>query len=310
VLFSGPVLVRMSRARRAWLGMTDQRDLATYHRLWRQPQVLGGVWYFTSTSTKFPVHTQDELEFNLVVRGSGRLRVEDREQELMPGMLVWLPAGPSHGLVSVSNDFVLWVASFRREFVEDLHRVDGSLRVDGEVRTTWPQQADFDTLCRECFELILHPRECASFNQQLAKLLLLAWRTPDKTPFERPMHAAVTRAARLLSAPDGPSTTPELARRVGLDRSYLSPLFRHQMGVSLVHFRNHERVQRFVKMLVERNGRNTLSAALEAGFNSYAQFFRAFHTVTGWAPSQHARLLASGELPREHWLDPLTKHQE
>ena len=290
--------------------MTDHPDLATYHRLWRQPQVLGGIWYFTSTSTRFPIHTQDELEFNLVVRGRGRLRVEGGEQELLPGMLVWLPAGPSHGLVSVSDDFVLWVASFRGEFVEDLRRLDASLNVGGEVRTTWPEPTDFDALCRECFELILHPREGASFNEQLAKLLLRAWRLPDRVPFERPMHPAVTRAARLLSAPDGPSSTPRLVRRVGLDRNYLVPFFREQMGVSLVHYRNHARVQRFVKILAERNGRNALGASLEAGFNSYAQFFRAFHTVTGWTPSQHARLLAAGELPREHWIDPLAKQQE
>jgi methylphosphotriester-DNA--protein-cysteine methyltransferase len=82
------------------------------------------------------------------------------------------------------------------------------------------------------------------------------------------------------------------------------------MGVTLVHYRNHARVQRFVKLLAERNGRNTLGASLEAGFNSYAQFFRVFQTVTGWTPSQHARLLGAGELPRQHWIDPLSKHQE
>jgi AraC-like DNA-binding protein len=290
--------------------MIDHDDLASYHRLWRQPQVLGGVWYFTATSTRFPVHTQDELEFNLVVRGSGRLLVEGREQELRPGMLVWLPAGPAHGLVSVSSDLVLWVASFRPEFVHDLRRLDASLNVGGGVRTTWPEPADFDALARQCFELILHPRESASFNQRLADLLLLAWRAPDGTPVERHIHPFVSRAARLLSDPDGPATTPGLTRRVGLHRNYLAPLFREQMGVTLVYFRNHARVQRFVKILAERNDRNALSASLDAGFNGYAQFFRAFGAVTGWTPSQHARLLAAGELPREHWIDPLAKHSE
>jgi AraC-like DNA-binding protein len=288
----------------------DHRDVTTYHRLWRQPQVLGGVWYFTSTSTKFPVHTQHELEFNLVVRGSGRLLVEGREQELLPGMLVWLPAGPSHGLVSVSSDLALWVASFRPEFVDDLRQLDGSLSVGGGVRTTWPDPADFAALSRECFELLLHSRESAAFNQRLADLLLRAWRTRDRVPFERPTHTSVTRAARLLNGPDGPSSTPALARRVGLHRNYLVPLFREQMGVTLLHFRNHARVQRFVKILGERDGRNALGASLEAGFNSYAQFFRVFGQVTGWTPSQHARLLHAGEVPREHWIDPLTRHGE
>ncbi len=290
--------------------MLDHRDFESHHRLWRKPQVLGGVWYFTSTSTRFPVHTQDELEFNVVVRGSGRLLVEGREQEISPGMLVWLPAGPSHGLVSVSDDLALWVASFRPEFVDDLRQLDGSLTVGGGVRTTWPAPADFDALSRQCFELLLHPRESATFNQRLASLLLLAWQTPDRAPFERRVHPCVTRAARLLSSPDGPSTTPGLARRVGLHRNYLVPLFREQMGVTLLHFRNHARVQRFVRILAEREGRNALSASLEAGFNSYAQFFRVFGQVTGWTPSQHSRLLNAGELPREHWLDPLTRAQE
>jgi AraC-like DNA-binding protein len=290
--------------------MMNHWDLATHHRLWRTPQVFGGVWYFTATSTRFPIHTQDELEFNLIVRGSARLRVEGQDQDLLPGMLVWLPAGPAHGLVSVSSDFVAWVASFRGDLVEDLRSHDAGLAVDGEVRTMWLGSRDFDAISRECFDLLLHPRESASFNDGLARLLLLAWGAPEGVPLERRVHPFVTRAARLLSAPDGPSTTPALARRVGMHRNDLVPLFREQLGVSLVHFRNHERVQRFVRIYSASLQRNALCASLDAGFQSYPQFFREFRLVTGWTPSQHARLLNAGELPREHWFDPMTPAQE
>jgi AraC-like DNA-binding protein len=51
-------------------------------------------------------------------------------------------------------------------------------------------------------------------------------------------------------------------------------------------FRNQQRLRRFV--VFYGNGRRTtaLAAALEAGFGSYAQFYRVFREETGRNPSE------------------------
>ena len=71
----------------------------------------------------------------------------------------------------------------------------------------------------------------------------------------------------------------------GVSPSHLSRLFKSQTGTSITRFRNQQRVQRF--MFLYRDGRHTtaLAAALEAGFGSYAQFYRVFRAETGGRPS-------------------------
>ncbi|HJP76441.1 MAG TPA: AraC family transcriptional regulator [Pseudonocardiaceae bacterium] len=86
-----------------------------------------------------------------------------------------------------------------------------------------------------------------------------------------------------------PTPTPDdlthLARTVGLSPGHLSRLFKAQTGVSLSRYRNQQRLHRF--QLAYGNGDNitALSAALAAGFGSYAQFYRVFRQETGRTPS-------------------------
>jgi AraC-like DNA-binding protein len=57
------------------------------------------------------------------------------------------------------------------------------------------------------------------------------------------------------------------------------------VGLSISRFRNQQRLQRFVRLY--GNGRRTtaLAAAHQAGFGSYAQFYRVVRQETGRNPS-------------------------
>jgi transcriptional regulator GlxA family with amidase domain len=66
------------------------------------------------------------------------------------------------------------------------------------------------------------------------------------------------------------------------------------MGLSVVQFRNHVRIQRFILRLGRAERQNLLQVALDSGFGSYPQFHRAFHQVTGYAPSEHVRRVRAG----------------
>ena len=60
-------------------------------------------------------------------------------------------------------------------------------------------------------------------------------------------------------------------------------VFKSEMGVSLVRYRNQLRLERFVKIM-DAGGSNMLDAALAAGFGSYAQFHRVFQSLRGTTP--------------------------
>ena len=84
----------------------------------------------------------------------------------------------------------------------------------------------------------------------------------------------VVRAAQLLGC-DPTLSGKELASTLGVSQSTLARLFARELGMSLVDYRNHLRLDRFFA-LVDPAGGNLLEAALDAGFGSYTQFHRVF----------------------------------
>jgi AraC-like DNA-binding protein len=80
-----------------------------------------------------------------------------------------------------------------------------------------------------------------------------------------------------------------LARMCGASSSWLSRLFRQQMGVSLVDFRNRHRIERFFELYRQKPQQNIMDLASVAGFGSYAQFHRVFRKTLGFRPAELQR---------------------
>jgi AraC-like DNA-binding protein len=95
-------------------------------------------------------------------------------------------------------------------------------------------------------------------------------------------HPVVRRTARLLEA-DPSLGGKAIASMLDISLSRLARVFKAQMGMSLVEYRNRLRLERFQNLL-DAGGDNLLSAALAAGFGSYAQFHRVFREMNGSTP--------------------------
>jgi len=92
----------------------------------------------------------------------------------------------------------------------------------------------------------------------------------------------VTKAARMLA--DDPSRSgAELAERLEVSAGRFARVFKSEMGVSLVRYRNQLRLERFLKIM-DAGDSNMHDAALAAGFGSYAQFHRVFQSLRGTTP--------------------------
>ena len=95
-------------------------------------------------------------------------------------------------------------------------------------------------------------------------------------------HPAVTKAVRMLA--DDPSlTAADLAAHLQVGPGRFARVFKSEMGVSLVRYRNQLRLERFVKIM-DAGRSNMLEAARAAGFGSYAQFHRVFQSLRGTTP--------------------------
>jgi len=104
--------------------------------------------------------------------------------------------------------------------------------------------------------------------------------TGASTPSVR--HPMIVEAVRLL-AKDPSLAGTQLAERLRISPSRLARVFKAELGMSLVEYRNRLRLERF-QVLVDSGGENLLVAALSAGFGSYAQFHRVFRALRGTSP--------------------------
>jgi AraC-like DNA-binding protein len=249
-------------------------------------------------------HRHAELEVNLVVRGTASYLLGDRRYALTPGTLTWLFPGQDHVLVDESSGHELCWAVFRpalvariattrhaRPLLEEDPVGQFSRRLDsGRVRrlgALFREVQDAETV------------DDVLVNTGLAYLLSFAWRAfldSDDVVEGVDLHPAVETVARMLRADPESGDLATLARAARLSSSHLSRTFKEQTGVSISRFRNQQRLQRFLR-LYDRGRRTTaLAAALEAGFGSYAQFYRVFREQTGRSPSALRTAAADDDL--------------
>jgi AraC-like DNA-binding protein len=277
--------------------------VAMLQRLKLPASLDGMAWRYANPAGANRRHHHAELELNLVTRGAGTYLLGNRHYQIRRGDLLWLFPTQEHVLIEQTPDFEMWIVIFRRRLIKRSATDPASVPL---------QQRSFagDT-CRR-----LRPRDLSRFEELFAQLahtadepgllnaglayaLLHAWKCFDRAGEvpARNVHPAVERTARLLLSDETSYSLPQLARRAGLSSSRLSRLFKQQTGLSIVEFRNRQRMQRFLdRFESERNSSRQstlLNAALDAGFGSYPQFHRVFRRVAGCSPAEYQRRHAS-----------------
>ena len=129
--------------------------------------------------------------------------------------------------------------------------------------------------------------EAPLYRAGLGYILMHSWkvfRESGQNPESENLHPAVARMVQLLGASPEQDHLSRLAEKTGLSYSRLSRLFQQQTGQSIITYRDSLRVERFCELLRIAPHRTLLDCALEAGFGSYAQFYRVFKKHTGENP--------------------------
>ena len=131
-----------------------------------------------------------------------------------------------------------------------------------------------------------HKQERAALLCTLLGLRLAGMRSSGQAslnPSRR--HPVVSSAVRLLQG-DPSLGGSAIAKQLGVSLSRFARVFKSELGVSLVDYRNRLRLERFMT-LVDSGGGNLLEAALAAGFGSYSQFHRVFRAERGSSPREY-----------------------
>ena len=106
------------------------------------------------------------------------------------------------------------------------------------------------------------------------------------------VHGRLVTAAISMLAKDPTMGGKQIAANLQISLSRLARVFKSQLGMSLVEYRNRLRLERF-SVLVDQGGTNLMGAALAAGFGSYAQFHRVFRSLRKGTPREYMRSRAS-----------------
>lgn len=237
-------------------------------------------------------HAHETLEVNLILNGSGWLLMGDRRIPLRAGHLIWLWPGVWHLASEWSSDLVLWVAEWQPPWAGRLQRARRKDSPSPLNTSTDPVRVLDPAALRRMdgmLEAVSARHRTDALNRGLAFALFALWdEYQQAAPLKRDcsFHPRVEEALRRAGDIQSPLSLHELAENVGVSPTYLSALFQQQTGLSLPAYRNRLRLQEFFRRLQARPDISLLGHALDAGFGSYAQFYRVFASLMGCSPRE------------------------
>jgi AraC-like DNA-binding protein len=266
---------------------------------------------------KLHPHHHRELELNLVVRGSISYVVKGKCFTFPACTLLWMFPSQEHQLVDRTNDAAYYVVVFKPSLIHRSFRTKiyaglkrSQSQGDGVLHTTLnPEPYDLirkimDSLMQGALDADVLNREAGfgvnsdftfqhadsdGLNAGLHYLLLLCWRaqqTGRVSDAPVALHPVVSRALDVLNQPEWEGDLPTLAKVCSVSEAYLSRIFHRQVGVPLSRYRNSLRLSRFWECYRGPRQKTLTEAVYEAGFGSYAQFYRVYKHAYGRGPSE------------------------
>lgn len=263
-------------------------------------------------------HHHVELELNLVVEGEITYVMGGQRYRFPKRSLLWFFPAQEHQLVDRSGDAAYYVAVFKPDLIRrackgeryrDLKKKrpknDRLLHRDLEPLAFEPLRKEMDAVVEDGMHPDILNREAgfgvsADFtfqhndpdwlNAGLRHLLLHAWRLqmrPGEGGRAVALHPAVRDVLEFIEKEEEAGLgLEELADQCGVSASFLSRRFREQVGVPLSRYRNSIRLGRFWEEYRRAPSQPLLQLVLEAGFGSYAQFYRIFKEAYGNGPRE------------------------
>lgn len=202
--------------------------------------------------------------------GRGRYVLEEEDIALKPGTLIWAPCGSAHMLLEAGGHFDMWVVLAHPKLWRTAPR-HFSLTKGGGARQLAPQAAEELSALAAVLETCETTERGTGLRWWLTRARQL-WSQSDAGGAAL-WHPAVARAAHLIArAPHLP--LPAIAKQAGLSQSRLSAIFQQQTGQTITAFRNARRLEAVDRAVSAKTP--LLTAALDAGFGSYSQFYRVF----------------------------------
>lgn len=238
------------------------------------------VWkYAQATGGRRPRHFHSEPELNVVTRGTAKFGVGQRIIEARAGDLLAFPSGQDHVLLEASADLYLFAIGLGRTYAAE---VLGS----GVEEAVVPlcvrlEPSELETVIDKA-TAIVDRKDAAQLGAELWQRV--HWLGRRSAPSGRRGTHVLTRRSLQLLARSPDLGLEALADSVRAHPSEISRHFHADFGMTLVRYRMRMRLLQLIDGVDA--GQDLMSAASAAGFGSYSQCHRTFHSELGCAPRQ------------------------
>ncbi len=257
------------------------------------PRSVPGLCWLRSDRRRFDTAPRRHAELVALLAVSGRMRylIDEHIVTLGPGSLLWAHSDQSHLLLSESANFDMWVLVIAQNVLRPRHlyppRLAANLDTALGVRILSPAAVE------ELAGIAATLRRSEDPDLMTAGLrwwTARAWESwcEAESMAGAAVHPAVRRAAEIIRAePHLPLSA--VATRAGLSASRLGRVFKSETGHSLTEYRTERRLAQVDSAMSETRAIGLTTAALDAGFGSYAQFYRVFVGARGVNPRRYYR---------------------
>lgn len=248
------------------------------HQNFLPPREQAFVWkYSEPIGGRRPRHFHAEPELNLVVRGSATFGVGDALVTVGAGQAIAFPAAQDHVLLETSPDLYLYAIGLDADFAADVRKNEPSLPLHVQL-----PERELSGVYSRAGDIVDRP-----FSQQLGaelwqRLHGLAQRA--SSGLRRDPHVLTRRTLQLLRA-ESELGLVDLAAALRTHPTEVSRQFHRDMGMTLVRYRTRLKLLRLIH-LVDSKEAELMTAAIRAGFGSYSQCHRSFHSELGCSPRQ------------------------
>ena len=247
----------------------------------------------------------DVLALIIVETGTTTYIIDNKIIKLSPLSAIWCFPDQKRTVLDITPDLKAWVIEFTQDFLQQTctEQHDAILKQQYEevLHRRFPIN-EFQFMRRIFTELLTLGDPCPGpffgnqgendlFNAGLHYILQHCWRifrtTRNELLYDE-LHPAIVKAVHFICDENNEDTPIlELAKHCGISASRIVPLFRKEVGMTITDFRNLQKLDRFFSGYSPKGPHNLMACALDAGFGSYAQFYRVFKQSTGLSPKEY-----------------------
>ncbi|KOC90850.1 arabinose operon transcriptional regulator AraC [Winslowiella iniecta] len=230
---------------------------------------------------------------NLTIKGSGRVFDGEAAFDCEPGdLLLFQPKTPHYYGRSSESDcwFHRWIYFRPRAYWSDWLQWQDQNQGVGRLRLPEALRGEFDRLMANIEQTHNSGRRFAEeLAMNLLERLLLRAVEEDPRSHQQVRDPRVIEACQYVTGNlAGEVKIEEVAKFVCLSPSRLAHLFREQMGVNLLRWREDQRVIR-AKLLLQTTQEPIATVGREVGYDDQLYFSRVFRKRVGVSPSDFRR---------------------